>query len=312
MNVLYLKYALEVSKTGSINKAAENLYMAQPNLSRSIKELESSLGIAIFDRTTKGMTLTAEGEIFLKNAEEILRRIESLETMFRDGNSTKLSFSITIPRSAYISRATALFFRSMSESGRYELGYRETDITEAFHAVYHSVCKLGIIRVESQYHDFVCTFLEEKGIRFETVAEFYLCPTMSKNHPLAIRDTVTATDMQAYAEIEYLQKPLSTLLKNDSIREESLEGNSRKIIVGNRAECLDVLEANEMAFIWGEPLLPEDLDKQGLVQKSCPEKGKCVQDILIYRKDYTLTKQDKQFITDLCNVKRAVLKDLSL
>ena len=56
MNILHLKYAVEVAKTRSISKAAENLYMGQPNLSRAIKELEESLGITIFRRTTKGIS----------------------------------------------------------------------------------------------------------------------------------------------------------------------------------------------------------------------------------------------------------------
>lgn len=60
MNILYLKYALEVAKTGSIMKAADRLYMAQPNLSRAIKELESSLGISIFERTGRGMVPTPD------------------------------------------------------------------------------------------------------------------------------------------------------------------------------------------------------------------------------------------------------------
>ena len=62
MNILHLKYAAEIAKTGSLNKAAENLYMGQPNLSRAIKELESSLGITIFRRSSKGMVATPEGE----------------------------------------------------------------------------------------------------------------------------------------------------------------------------------------------------------------------------------------------------------
>ena len=62
MNILHLKYAVEVAKTKSISKAAENLYMGQPNLSRAIKELEESLGIIIFERNTKGITVTPDGE----------------------------------------------------------------------------------------------------------------------------------------------------------------------------------------------------------------------------------------------------------
>lgn len=72
MNLLHVKYAVEVEKTCSINKAAENLFMAQPNLSRAIKELEESLGITIFKRTSKGMLVTAKGEEFLDYAKQLL------------------------------------------------------------------------------------------------------------------------------------------------------------------------------------------------------------------------------------------------
>ena len=51
MNIAHLKYAVEVEKTASITKAAENLFMGQPNLSRGIKELEETLGVKIFKRT---------------------------------------------------------------------------------------------------------------------------------------------------------------------------------------------------------------------------------------------------------------------
>ena len=65
MNILHMRYAVEVAKYGSINKASEKLLIAQPNLSRSIKELEAELGITIFDRSTKGMMLTLEGQRFI-------------------------------------------------------------------------------------------------------------------------------------------------------------------------------------------------------------------------------------------------------
>ena len=63
MNLVHLKYAVEVAETGSINKASEKLYVSQPNLSRAIKELEASLGVTIFDRSAKGMVLTPDGEV---------------------------------------------------------------------------------------------------------------------------------------------------------------------------------------------------------------------------------------------------------
>ncbi len=80
MNLLYLQYAVEIEKTGSINKAAENLYMGQPNLSRAIKELEASLGISIFARSSKGMVPTPQGEEFLHYAKKILGEVGYRQT----------------------------------------------------------------------------------------------------------------------------------------------------------------------------------------------------------------------------------------
>ena len=105
MNILYLKDALEVAKTGSINKAAENLYMAQPKHSRAIKELESSLDIVIFDRTSKGMVPTPDGEKLLHYGKKLLREMDEIENMFKGGHSDRQSFSISVPRACYISYA---------------------------------------------------------------------------------------------------------------------------------------------------------------------------------------------------------------
>ena len=61
MNLTHLKYAVEVEKTGSITRAADNLFMGQPNLSKAIKELEQQVGIAIFRRTSRGVAPTRKG-----------------------------------------------------------------------------------------------------------------------------------------------------------------------------------------------------------------------------------------------------------
>ena len=77
MNLQYLKYALEVEKMGSISKAADNLYMNQPNLSKAIKELETMIGVPLFERTTKGVSSTTEeGRVFMEYAKNILAQFQ--------------------------------------------------------------------------------------------------------------------------------------------------------------------------------------------------------------------------------------------
>lgn len=110
MNILHLKYAVEVAKTGSINKAAEQLFMAQPNLSRAIKELEADLGITIFDRSAKGMVLTIEGREFINYARQILHQIDEVEHIYKHGKAQKQKFSVSVPRTGYISEAFSRFF----------------------------------------------------------------------------------------------------------------------------------------------------------------------------------------------------------
>lgn len=83
MNFLHLKYAITVAETGSISKAAEKLYVAQPNVSRAIKELESDLNITIFERNSKGMIVTPEGEQLIHYAKRILRQIDDMEKIFK-------------------------------------------------------------------------------------------------------------------------------------------------------------------------------------------------------------------------------------
>lgn len=116
MNILHMKYAVEVAKVGSLNKAAESLYVALPNISRSIRELEADLGITVFDRTAKGMVLTPEGEEFINYAKDILKQIDQVENMYKSGHVKKQKFSISVPRACYISDAFAEFSKSLSKA----------------------------------------------------------------------------------------------------------------------------------------------------------------------------------------------------
>ena len=84
MNLLHMKYAVTIAETKSINKAAEKLYVGQSALSRAVKELETSLGAAVFERSAKGMTLTPSGEEFIRRARSILEQVDSMEMIHRE------------------------------------------------------------------------------------------------------------------------------------------------------------------------------------------------------------------------------------
>ena len=111
LNLLHIRHALTVAKTGSLSSAAKVLLIAAPNISRSIKELENELGITIFERTQNGMVLTPDGEEFISFASGIIRHIDDVEKFYKTGAKGKQKFSVSAPRACYISEAFANFAR---------------------------------------------------------------------------------------------------------------------------------------------------------------------------------------------------------
>lgn len=114
MNTLHMRYAVEVARLGLLSKASESLLVVKPNISRNLKELEADPGITIFDRTTKGMIPTIEGEEFLNFARNILDQIDKVEAYYKNDNPRKQKFSISVPRACYISEAFAEFSTMLS------------------------------------------------------------------------------------------------------------------------------------------------------------------------------------------------------
>ena len=135
MNLQHLKYAVEVEKTGSITQAAENLYMGQPNLSKAIKELEGTLGVILFKRTSKGVLPTAQGKEFLRYAKSILDQAERMEELYRSGGEGRLYFSAAVPRASYITHAFARLLAGLDQAQQLDVNFKETNATDAIHSV---------------------------------------------------------------------------------------------------------------------------------------------------------------------------------
>ncbi len=303
MNILHMKYAVEVARTGSLSRAAETLLTAQPNISRSIKELEADLGIAVFERTTKGMVLTPEGEDFIRYASEILRQIAEVEMLYKQEAPKKQRFSVSAPRACYISEAFAAFSKSIGETAA-ELFYKETNSKRTIENVLNKDYHLGIIRYAEHFDRYFKEMLEEKGLTYELVSEFSYKLIMSREHPLASKESITFDDLAPYIEIAHADPYVPSLPLSKVAKEELPDNVSRRIFIFERASQFDLLSENKETFMWVSPAPEKVLDRYGLVQKHCAENKKIYKDVLIYKKGYKLSRLDKQFITALCDSKR--------
>lgn len=308
MNILHLKYAAEIAKTGSLNKAAENLYMGQPNLSRAIKELEANLGITIFERSARGMTVTPEGEKFIGYANKILTQIDEVEAIYKNGSSVMQNFSISVPRASYISEAFVNFSKKINRDAPFDLVYKETNAMRAIKNILEADYNLGIIRYAENYDSHFRQLLVQKGLVGELVAEFFYVLIMSREHPLADKDDIRYEDLKAYTEIAHAD-PYVPSLPLATVRKEELPDDiDKRIFVFERSSQFELLSENTNTFMWVSAAPQKILDRYGLIQKSCPDNTRLYKDVLIHRKDYRLTELDNMFITELTNSKRRNIK----
>ena len=307
MNILHMRYAVEVARAGSLSKAAETLLIAQPNISRSIKELEADLGIIIFDRSAKGMFLTPDGEEFISYAKEILKSIEHVESHYKNGSPGKQKFSISVPRACYISEAFAQFSKHLTCDVA-EIFYKETNSQRTIKNIIENDYKLGIIRYAENYDAYFKNMLEEKGLCYELVSEFTYSLIMSKDSALADKDSITFDDLKGHIEIAHADPYVPSLPMSKVIKEELPDNIDRRIFIFERASQFDLLCENSETFMWVSPTPQKVLDRYGLVQKKCVDNKKIYKDVLIYKNGYRLSKLDKAFVTELCESKRKYVK----
>ncbi len=306
MNILHMKYAVEVARLGSLNKAAETLFVAQPNISRSIRELEADLGITIFSRSAKGMVLTPEGEEFISYAQSILKQIDEVERFYRKGVKKVQRFSVSVPRACYISEAFAQFSKTIGEDAS-EFFYKETNSQRTIKNVLDHDYNLGIIRYAEHYDKYFKTMLEEKGLSYEVLTEFSYLLIMNEKSPLAKREQITFDDLGGLIEIAHADPYVPALPMARVVKEELSDVTDRHIFIFERASQFDLLSENPQTFMWVSPTPQSLLNRYGLVQRKCVDNKKVYKDVIIYRKDYKLSPLDKQFITALCESKRKYL-----
>ncbi len=303
MNLVHLKYAIDVAETNSITKTAEKLYTTQPHVSRSIRELENNLGIEIFKRTSKGLFPTPQGEEFLGYARRILSQIDAVESLYHGESQIAQQFSISVPRANYISTAFTHFVKRLDPNLKTELFYKETNSERAIINILESDYKLGILRYQESYDQYFKNMLEEKGLHAELVYEFSYRLIMSKNHPLAQKPRITISDLTPYIEIAHADPfvpslPLSTVRKNEIV-----DNVYKHIYVFERGSQMDILSESTDAFMWVSPMSGDALERFGLVERTCDENAKRYRDILIYKKNYTLSDLDRMFIEELVKVR---------
>mgnify|MGYP004553608525 CR=1 FL=1 len=305
MKIEHLKYAIEVEKTGLISKAAENLYMNQPHLSRAIKELEENVGIKIFNRTPKGVVPTKDGADFLVYAKNIAEQIDEVERMYKHRDVNMHKFDVSVPMACYVAQAFIEFVTEISNGKSLDISYRETNSLLAVESVLNSDNNIAIIRYQTVYEKYFLQFLEENGLCAEPIWEFKYHLIMSVQHPLAVEKEIEYKDLSDFIEITHGYLTIPTLPQ--SVLQEIHRSGKRKkeIAVFERESQFELLRNIHTTYMWTSPTPANILNTMPLVEKHCNVENNLYRDVLIYKNGYKLTPQEKLFVS---HVKRVTKK----
>lgn len=204
MTLQQLKYVTTIANIGSISEAAKRLFVSQPSLTKAIKELEKEMGITIFDRTNKGITVSKEGERFLGYARQVLEQAALLEEQYKSQSGGKKQFSVS---TQHYSFAVNAFVELLKGAGidQYDVSLRETQTYEIIDDVAHMKSEIGLLF----YNDFNRPVLEKlihtNELTFTELFTAHPHIFIGKNHPLANKDVVSMDELEEYPYISFEQ-----------------------------------------------------------------------------------------------------------
>lgn len=298
MNLQQLRYAVEVEKEKSITAAAKKLYVGQPNLSKSIKELEQEIGSTIFNRTGRGVEPTNTGILFLRYAKSILLQFDELEALFHPRTDNSVRFTASVPRATYISAVFSSYINTLGKSGELNIKYRETNSVDAITDVVVGDSSIGVVRYQEAYEDYYMGLIRDSALQFELLLDFKMQLLISRNHPLASCEDITLSQLEGYHELIFgdTQEPALPKGKLNEIAE--LKSSSSYINIFDRGSQFDFLENVEGSYLWVSPIPQHELDRYNLVLKPCNEVG-LSRDIIVYKNKDTLGQIQLGFIEQL-------------
>ena len=204
MTLQQLRYVIEVAKTGSMNVAAKQLFVSQPSLSMAIRELENDVHISIFERTTKGVVITAEGEEFLGYARQIINQVELLEDKYIEAGQIKKKFGVSAQHYSFAVKAFVEMVKGF-DMDKYEFPIREARTYDVIHDVVTGKSEIGILYTNEFNEKVLNKIFKDNQLEF---IHLFTCEGYAylwKNHPLAGKKVIALEELQDYPCLSFEQ-----------------------------------------------------------------------------------------------------------
>lgn len=238
MRIQQLHYIIKIVETGSMNEAAKQLFITQPSLSNAVRDLEREMGIEIFIRNPKGITLTKDGVEFLSYARQIIEQTALLEERYKSKTTTRELFSVSAQHYAFVVNAFVSLLKG-TDMSQYELFLRETRTYEIIDDVKNFRSEIGVLFLNSYNRDVLTKLFDDSHLTYTSLFKARPHIFVSKFNPLADRQMVSLEDLEDFPYLSYDQGIHNSFYFSEEIM--SQIPHKKSIVVSDRATLFNLL-----------------------------------------------------------------------
>lgn len=239
MNFQQCRYVEVVARVGSFSQAAKELYMTQPNLSCSIKDLENELGVQLFTRSNTGARLTEDSHDFLKYAKRIIGELDLLQQRYHD--EFKKSFTVASHHYDFLSIPLAKVAQEFKQDYQ-EFQTIETTTKKILDSVASFEADLGIIYLDDENEHILTSALQYHDLEFTSLGEFPTRVFLRRDHPLAHKSVISETDLKGYNQIRFRQEQSGLNFDEDAL---DIHDQQRILYSNDRGTVMNLLCATD-------------------------------------------------------------------
>lgn len=233
-----LRYAITVAETGSINRAAEKLLVSQPSLSKAISELEKEMGVTIFYRHNRGVSLAEEGFRFLSYARQVVEQADLLEQEYRGKKAVRKVVAISTQHYAFAVNAFVDLVKEYEEDG-YEFTLRESRTHDIIEDVRTFRSALGIIYLSKYNRKILLRIIQAADLKFEPLFTAKPHVFVGRRNPLAQKASVTLAELRKFPRLTYEQGINNSFYFSEELH--STENSPQSLVVTDRATLFNLL-----------------------------------------------------------------------
>ncbi len=206
MTIQQLNYVITISEKGSLNKAAEVLFVTQPSLTSAVRELEKELGITLFNRGGKGVTLTNDGAEFIQYARQVVTQYDRLLEKYGKGGNLRKKFGISCQHYSFAVKSFVEMVKQF-DTDEYEFAIRESKTRDVIEDVTTGKSEIGILYLSDFNRKAIGKFLKSNQLEFHPLIKCEPYVYLWKGHPLAGKQSIRLEELRDYPCLSFEQGP---------------------------------------------------------------------------------------------------------